>query len=297
MQVKTTAKIHRGTKQKLTADITIYRGIPNSKMQSIGSIVFLDFIAEKNINPKTPEMPDGNFAHPHRGIATFSYIIDGAIHHLDSAGGEGKVDAGGIQWMNAGNGIIHDEFFPYDFQKTGGKIFGLQFWINLPAINKAKSPNYMAIQGKDVPEIQLPDDSGKLRILLGDFEDEKSQIPNFTEQFMYHLILKPNKSIRLPANKNWEYGVHINKGKVNIDGTIDLKEKEVAELAHFGDTILYTNTTNQDADIMIFGGEPYTEPMVPYGPFIMNTEKEIETAYQDFQLGKYGHIDYSKVKI
>lgn len=297
MQTKTTAKIYKGVRQKLTSDITIYRGIPNPSMRSIGSIVFLDFLAEKIIAPKTPEMPDGSFAHPHRGIATFSYIIDGSIHHLDSAGGEGIIDAGGIQWMNTGNGIVHDEFFPYDFQRTGGRIYGLQFWINLPGVNKAKSPDYMAVQGKDVPEIPLSNNSGKLRVLLGEFENEKSNIPNFTEQFMYHLTLKPNTSISLPTNKHWEYGLHINKGKINIDTSIDLKEKEVAELFDFGETLFIRNTSKEDADFMIFGGEPYQEAMVPYGPFIMNTEQEIATAYQDFQLGKYGNIDYSKVKI
>lgn len=291
------ATIYKGRREKLTTDITIFRSLPNARMQSVGSIVFLDHIIEKTYDPKTPEMPNGSFAHPHRGIATFSYLLEGGVHHLDSAGGEGKVYSGGIQWMNAGNGIIHDEFLPYDFQQTGGKFHGLQFWLNLPAKIKAKQPDYKAIQGRDVPEINLPDNKGKLRILLGDYQNKKSEIPNFSEQFMYHIQLNPNYSTTIPTNKNWEYGIYVINEAVKIDNTIEISEKEIAELTDFGSTITLKNESDKTIDVMVFGGKPYNEPMIAYGPFIMNSEQEIAMAYRDYQHKKYGEIDYSSVKI
>ena len=290
------ATIYKGKKEKLTSDIAIVRSLPNSKMQAIGSIVFLDHVVEKTYEPKAPEMPDGSFAHPHRGIATFSYLLKGGVHHLDSAGGEGVVYEGGIQWMNSGNGIIHDEFIPYDFQKTGGKFHALQFWLNLPAKQKAEQPFYMAIQAEDVPQANLPN-AGTLRILLGDYEGQSSKIPNYLEQFMYHIRLKEGKSVILPTNKNWQYGLYMVNGSVNIENTIEVSQKEVAELSDFDDTIHLKNKGDEPIDIMFFGGKPYTEPMISYGPFIMNTQKEIAMAYTDFQKGKYGEIDYSTVKL
>jgi len=294
---KIKATIFRGRKEKLTSEISIIRTLPNTRMTSIGSIVFLDHIAEKVNQPKTPEEPDGGFAHPHRGIATFTYLIDGSVHHLDSAGGEGIVKAGGIQWMKAGNGIIHDEFMPYEFQKSGGKFHGLQFWINLPAQQKAEQPDYLAVQSENIPLIQLEDNKGTLKVLLGEFESKESIIPNYQKQFMYHISLKSGQSIELPTLANWEYGIYMVNGKVVLDDEIKVSQKEIAQLSEFDSNIQFTNQETETIDIMFFGGEPYTEKMIAYGPFIMNTEKEIAQSYADYQNGKYGKIDYSKVRI
>lgn len=291
------ARKYKGTMENLTREITILRNLPNFKMRSIGSFVFLDHIIEKEYAAKTPEMPDGSFAHPHRGIATFSYLFEGGVHHLDSAGGEGKVYSGGIQWMNAGNGIVHDEFLPYDFQQSGGRFHGLQFWINLPAKNKAEKPDYRAVQSEDVPELNLAKEAGKLRVLLGAFEGLESQIPNFTEQFMYHIQLNSNDKVRIPANLGWEYGVYPVNGNIVVDDNLTIDGREVAQLFDFGEFIEFHNGGDQSTDFMLFGGEPYGEPMAFHGPFIMNHESEIAGAYRDYQMGKYGEIDYKKVKI
>lgn len=294
---KIKATIYKGRKEQLTSDITIYRSLPNTRMNAIGSIVFLDHIAEKVNAPKTPEEPDGSFAHPHRGIATFTYILDGAVHHLDSAGGEGIVNSGGIQWMKAGNGIIHDEFMPYDFQESGGKFHGLQFWINLPAKHKAEQPDYMAIQSENIPVLQLPDNSGTVKVLLGDFNKEQSKVPNYLNQFMYHIKIAPGKSMSVTTNSQWEYGLYMVKGTVIIENEIEVSEKKIAELTDFNRTINFKNEGENTIDFMFFGGESYIEKMIPYGPFIMNSEREIAQAYNDYQKGEYGEIDYSKVKI
>ena len=289
--------VYKGRKEKLTSDITIYRSLPNVRMKAIGSIVFLDHVVEKTYKPKTPEMPDGSFAHPHRGIATFSYLLEGGVHHLDSAGGEGVVYEGGIQWMNAGNGIIHDEFIPYAFQKTGGKFHALQFWLNLPAKQKVEKPAYLAVQAEDIPEVILPDGVGTVRVLLGDYEQHNSKVPNYLEQFMYHIRLEGKQNISFPTHENWEYGVYMIKGSTSLEDNTQIGQKEIAELTEVGSRIHLENRGEEPIDIMFFGGEPYTETMVSYGPFIMNKMDEITTAYADYEAGKYGEIDYSKVEL
>lgn len=291
------AKIYKGRKETLMAGVTISRCLPNPKMKALGSVAFLDHVLEKDYEPKTPEMPDGNFAHPHRGIATFSYLLEGGVHHLDSAGGEGTVYDGGIQWMNAGNGIIHDEFLPYDFQESGGKFHALQFWLNLPPKQKAEKPDYIAVQAEDVPEVKLSDDAGKVRILLGEYKGKKSDVPSYLEQCIFHLHLSAGKEVSFPANNTWEYGLYTIKGKVSLEDSIQVSEKEIAELSDYGQTIVLKNEGSSPIDVMLFGGEPYTNPIVPYGPFIMNSDQEIATAYSDYQNGKYGQIDYSNVQL
>lgn len=294
---KIKANIYKGRSERVGPTLKIVRSLPNSKFSAIGSVVFVDHLVRQTQAAKSPEMPNGGFAHPHRGIATFTYILEGGVHHLDSNGGEGKVYDGGIQWMKAGNGVVHDEFQPYDLQEKGGVIHGFQFWLNLPSVDKKGNPDYLAVQGKDVPEITLPNNAGQMRVLLGNYEDKKSLIPSFLDQFMGHIKLKGGKSITLSANTALEYGFYLVNGSVKIDEQIELSATEIAEVYDFGDQIKLTNHGDETIDLIVFGGETYKEPTVAYGPFVMNTKDEIKLAYSDFKAGKYGKIDYSKVKI
>jgi hypothetical protein len=293
----TKANIYKGRNERVGPGLEIVRTLPNASINALGSVVFIDHLVENIIKPKKAEMPDGGFAHPHRGIATFTYILDGGVHHLDSNGGEGKVYKGGIQWMNAGNGIIHDEFTPFDIQENGGKIHGLQIWVNLPKANKKENPDYIAVQGKDVPEISLANNSGKMRVLLGEYGGKASTIPTYLDQLIGHIYLEPGKSADLNANTNWQYGIYAIKGTVKVDNQIELKQYELAELTDFQNQIKLTNEGKESIDIAVIAGEAYRETMVAYGPFVMNTEEEIELAYSDSRKGKYGGIDYSRVQI
>ena len=291
------ATIVKGRQETVGAGIEIIRSLPNSKFNSIGSVVFIDHLVEKTLSPKKAEMPDGGFAHPHRGIATFTYILAGGVHHLDSNGGEGTVYEGGIQWMKSGDGIVHDEFLPYDIQESGGKQHGLQFWLNLPAKNKAEKPAYVSVQGKDVPEINLPNEAGKMRVLLGEYEDKKSIIPGYLDQFMGHIKIEAGKSIQIDTIKDREYGLYVIQGNVKVDSEIEVKTNHVTELSDFGAQIKLSNEGPEVLEFIFFGGEAYKEPVVSYGPFIMNKNEEINLAYSDYRNGKYGKIDYSKVKL
>ena len=123
----------------------VNRVMPQQHLTPVGSFVFLDYI-DQNISPELLPKPDGRHAHPHRGIATLTYLMHGEVTHLDSRGHQGSVSSGGVQWMNAGNGIIHDEWAkPID-----DKFIGLQFWLNLNASNKSQAPSYKAVQNEEL---------------------------------------------------------------------------------------------------------------------------------------------------
>lgn len=273
--------------------VTVARALPNSQTQAVGPVVFLDHVLEKTFKPREFPEPDGSFAHPHRGIATFTYLMKGDVIHFDSHGGYGHVGAGGVQWMSAGNGVVHDEVMPKPFRDNGGKFYAFQFWVNLPAKNKAEPPSYMPVQKDDLPMIALPENAGVLKVLLGEFDGQSSPVPAFSEQFIWHVRLNPGAKTTLPTVKGHEHAGYLPVAEAVVSSA------EVAALEFFlfeeeGQDIVLENPTSEALDIMIFGGEPYLEPIVPNGPYIMNSVDEIRQAHLDFQQGKYGQIDYAR---
>lgn len=167
--------------------------------------------------------------------------------------------------------------------------------VNIQSEKKAQPPEYKAVQGEDVPIIQLPDNRGQLKVLLGEYHGKRSVIPNYLPQLMYHVQLNAKQSLSLPINSKWEYGLYTINGQITVDDEIIIPTKSVAALSDFSDTITLTNTSETTVDVMIFGGEPYREPIVFGGPFIMNSKDEINQAYADYRQGQYGDIDYNQV--
>lgn len=270
--------------------LTIMRIIPNRYANKVGSFVFLD-----HLPPILKEEVHlgGMGAHPHRGIATLSYILQGQNEHFDSAGNYAKVSSGGAQWMKAGNGIIHDENLNYDLETNSKMVHSFQFWINLPAKIKVEAPEYLAIQATDVPKRELPNESGFIKVVVGNYEDLSSKIPNYSEQFLYHIHLEAGKQFSIKIAENIEVASFVPAEKVMLND----KEFGAGEFIEFDKKegeIEIKNNSQTSVDVLLFGGEEYTESIVSEGPFVMNRQEEIVQAYQDFYAGKYGKINYRK---
>jgi len=270
--------------------LTIQRMLPNRYANKVGSFVFLDYVAPaiKEIITK-----NGMGAHPHRGIATLTYILQGEVEHFDSAGNTGKIHSGGMQWMKAGNGIIHDENFNYDSQTESKYIEGFQFWINLPAKNKAESPAHIAVQAEEVPKKALPDESGWIKVIVGNYEELSSKIPNYSEQFLYHIHLEAGKQFSINLADKIEAAAFLTTQNVILND-VEFQAGEFVEFGRKAGEIEIKNTSEKHIDVFLFGGEEYTEPMVAEGPFVMNSLGEITDAYRDFYAGKYGEIKSTK---
>lgn len=270
--------------------LTIQRMLPNRYANKVGSFVFLDYVAPaiKEIITK-----NGMGAHPHRGIATLTYILQGEVEHFDSAGNTGKIHSGGMQWMKAGNGIIHDENFNYDSQTESKYIEGFQFWINLPAKNKAESPAHIAVQAEEVPKKALPDESGWIKVIVGNYEELSSKIPNYSEQFLYHIHLEAGKQFSINLADKIEAAAFLTTQNVILN-EVEYQAGEFVEFGRKAGEIEIKNTSGKYIDVLLFGGEEYTEPMVAEGPFVMNSLGEITDAYRDFYAGKYGKIKSTK---
>jgi redox-sensitive bicupin YhaK (pirin superfamily) len=274
-------------------DMIIYRILANRYADAVGPFVFLDHLAPVKRSPDKPKMKERTGAHPHRGIATLTYILDGEGEHFDSRGNHAKVFSGGVQWMKAGNGIIHDETMNPDSQTDNSLMHGFQFWINLPAKVKKEDPEYLSVNANEVPQMQLGENSGWLKVIVGTYENLVSKIPNYSKQYLYHIHLNRGKTFSMPTEKGLEYAVYLPQHRITINDT-KFDAGNFVEFDREEGTIEITNTATTAADIILFGGEKYTEPIIAEGPFVMNTQQEIVEAYNDFHSGKYGKIIYAK---
>ena len=285
------------------ADIGEYiinRILPSRYVEAVGPFVFLDHVLPTKHSPDEPlKVVNGKGAHPHRGIATLTYILNGEAEHFDSNGNHAKVSSGGAQWMKAGNGVIHDEVVNVDPETGDLLTHAFQFWINLPSKNKAESPAYLPVQASEVPQQMLSDKSGWIKVVAGQYENLASKIPNYSKQFLYHIHLEAGKQFSIATEKGLEYAAFLPVHNAVINDT-EYKAGEFIEFDRNEGTIEINNLPDRQAgnseagiDIIVFGGEKYAEPIVAGGPFVMNTQTEIAGAYRDFHAGKYGDISYT----
>jgi redox-sensitive bicupin YhaK (pirin superfamily) len=279
------------------ADIGEYiinRILPNRYADAVGPFVFLDHALPIKHSPDEPnKVPNGKGAHPHRGIATVTYVLNGEADHLDSRGHHAKVRSGGAQWMKAGNGIIHDEVMNVDPEKSDLLTHAFQFWINLPSKQKAEPPEYIPVQADEVPTQKLSNKRGWIKVIVGEFEDLRSKIPNYSKQFLYHIHLEAGKQFSMTTEKGLEYAAFLPSHDAVIND-IKFTAGEFVEFGMEGEEIDIENNSEVAIDVILFGGEKYTEPIVAEGPFVMNTQSEIAKAYKDFHAGKYGRIIYKE---
>lgn len=283
------------TSQGHGADIGEYkinRILPNRYADSVGPFVFLDHLMPAKHSPEEPfKVVNGSGAHPHRGIATLTYILNGEADHFDSAGNHAKVRSGGVQWMKAGNGIIHDEAVNVDVEANDLLTHALQFWINLPSKQKAEVPDYRPVQAGDVPKEILGDNEGWLKVIAGQYENLVSTIPSYSKQFLYHIHLEQGKQFSIESSNGFEYAAFLPLTSALINNT-KYSKGEFIEFDREEGTIEISGDSKDASDVILFGGEPYKEPIVAHGPFVMNTKEEIAQAYTDFHAGRYGRISY-----
>ncbi|MBI0400756.1 pirin family protein [Cyclobacterium marinum] len=270
------------------AGAPIRRYLPSSLTEAVGPFILLDQAGPFKIaNTETR----GVGPHPHRGIATLTYAVSGEIEHLDSLGNRALVSSGGVQWMNAGNGIVHDERSKPDGDLTEKEKYAFQFWINLPSKIKTMKPEYIPMQAAQVPVKNMPEGAGLIRVLVGSYQNMTSKIPTYSQQFLYHLALNPGQKFKIDFLAKTEVAAVLPTASAVINaenfsgGKIIVFDEDAGEIEmeNRSDTVL---------DILLFGGEKYTEPIVAQGPFVMNSEEEIALAYEEYTQGKYGEIQY-----
>lgn len=228
--------------------------------------------------------PRGVGQHPHRGFETVTFVYDGEVTHRDSAGGGGTIGPGDVQWMTAANGITHEEFHSKAFTKTGGPFRMVQLWVNLPAANKMAPAGYQAITGAEIPVVTV--DGGSARVIAGEFLGVRGPARTFTPVNLWDVRLQPDADVEFSVPPGHNTMIAVLAGHVTINGAENLGEAEVAQFAREGARIALR--ANGNSMLLVLTGQPIDEPVVGYGPFVMNSEAEIRSAIRDFNSGRFG---------
>lgn len=269
-------------KEEAVGNKTIHRAIPNQYEKKIGPFMLLDHMGPWEISSGNGfNVPD----HPHAGIQTVTYFIDGEGLHKDSLGREQLITPGDVNWMTSGRGIVHSEQSSPEFTENGGIINGFQLWVDLPSDKRQIEPDFGSFTRNDLPLISL--DKGALRVVAGQYKDVLSPVKSFTPLHLFHYRAWQTSELELQLPVNQESAIYVAKGGIEIDGkTYD--QTEMIVLSNTGEKIELS--IKQDAHIIIFGGEKQIQPSVSYGPFVMNSMKEIQQTIDAYQRGEMGTI-------
>ena len=248
--------------------------------------LMLDYAAPTTFEPTTQRRGVGQ--HPHRGFETVTIVYDGEVEHRDSTGNGGVIGRGDVQWMTAGSGILHEEFHSSEYARRGGPFEMVQLWVNLPKKDKMTAPGYQGIVDAQIPAIALPDGAGTLRVIAGDFAGNAGPARTFSPMNVWDVRLAACKSVALPQPEGWTAMLVVLAGTVMLNGESVLREKQMATLSTTGTDVVIE--ANGDAKLLLLAGEPIDEPVVGYGPFVMNSQQEIIQAIADFNSGKFGRM-------
>jgi redox-sensitive bicupin YhaK (pirin superfamily) len=236
--------------------------------------------------PSTAERK-GVGSHPHRGFETVTIVYEGEVAHKDSTGQGGIIGPGDVQWMTAGSGILHEEFHSESFAKNGGTLNMVQLWVNLPAKLKMTKPGYQAILDKQIPTIDLKGGSGQARIIAGELDGHQGPARTFTPLHVIDLKLRKG-STSIPVPEGWNTSLVVLKGAIESGEGVVAKDAQMLMFSNQGQDIQVN--VLEDSVALLLSGEPIDEPIVGYGPFVMNTKEEIAQAMQDFNSGSFGKI-------
>ncbi|WP_422776068.1 pirin family protein [Pseudomonas mediterranea] len=253
----------------------------------ISPFLLLDHAAPSEFTPTTERRGVGQ--HPHRGFETVTIVYQGELEHRDSTGSGGKIGPGDVQWMTAASGIIHEEFHSEAFARQGGFMEMVQLWVNLPAKDKMAPAGYQTLLKNDIPNIELKDDAGRLRLIAGTFEGQQGPAKTFTPIDVWDIRLNGGKSLTLDLHEGRNTALVVLHGTVQANGRERIEAGQLALFDRAGDQM--TLHANNDAVVLLLSGEPIDEPIVGHGPFVMNSEQEIHQAFNDFHSGRFGQMD------
>ncbi|WP_147652406.1 pirin family protein [Vulcaniibacterium gelatinicum] len=254
--------------------------------RQISPFLMLDYAAPTRFEPAA--RPRGVGVHPHRGFETVTIVYSGELEHRDSTGAGGKIGPGDVQWMTAASGILHEEFHSQEFTRNGGTMEMVQLWVNLPARDKMASPGYQTLLAADIPVVDLPDGAGRMRVIAGEYAGRRGPARTFTPMDVWDLRLATGGKARFDIAEGRTLALAVLHGTVLVNGQHVARQMQLVILDRAGSG--FEIEANDDATVLVLSGEPLDEPIVGYGPFVMNTVEEIRQAIADFNSGRFGRL-------
>jgi redox-sensitive bicupin YhaK (pirin superfamily) len=263
----------------------VNRPFPSAAVPQVDPFLLLDEMGPVELGPgEAVGAPD----HPHRGFETVTYVLAGGVEHRDSAGHAGRIGPGDVQWMTAGAGVVHSEMPTEELLEGGGRMHGFQLWVNLPRRDKMMRPRYQEIAAKDIPRASSGDGLVEVTVIAGESLGARAAIDTRTPILYLHLRLAPGGSLAQPVPAGWNGFAYVIDGEARVAGRA-VPARHAALLGD-GDEVLLENRSGQPVELLLLAGAPLREPVVQYGPFVMNTRQEIVEAIRDYQTGAMGTI-------
>lgn len=256
--------------------------------KQLSPFLLLDYAGPMDFTPTQQRRGVGQ--HPHRGFETVTIVYHGEVEHRDSTGKGGIIGPGDVQWMTAGGGILHEEFHSDSFAQRGGAFEMVQLWVNLPAKDKMTTPGYQAIRNETIPLVTLPEGAGSLRVIAGDYAGENGPAQTFSPLNVWDIRLNQGKSTEFSLPDGWNTALIVLRGTVQVNGDAIARDAEMVLLGSAGSKVIVE--ANNDAVLLLLSGEPIEEPIIGYGPFVMNTQEQIAEAIADFNSGRFGSMSH-----
>lgn len=282
MSARTVKALHPALRDDI-GDLTTRRPLPGPGIDLLDPFLFLNHHGPQLYPPGNQGLPFG--PHPHRGFETVTFILEGELTHLDSGGHQSVIKAGGVQWMTAGRGLVHAELSPEEFKKRGGPLEILQLWVNLPARLKMTEPRYVGLQAGQIPA-RIGDD-GRVTIhpVSGVWDGQAGPVHSLTGIHMATVALAPGGRLVVPVAPGRNVFLYVVRGELEIGGRA-APAFHLVELNDDGDEVAFE--AKSETVLLLGHAEPFNEPVVAHGPFVMNNREEIIQAIRDYQAGKFG---------
>lgn len=284
--VREAEKILSSHRQREGAGFIVRRPLPAPGLTALDPFLLIDEMGPIEYKPgEAVGAPD----HPHRGFETVTYVLEGEVLHEDSAGHRGTIKPGGVQWMTAGGGVVHSETPSAATLEHGGRAHGFQIWVNLPARLKMTRPRYQELGAEQIPTAATPDGLAKVKVIAGEALGVRAAIDTHTPIVYQDWSLEPDADVTIALDSAQRALVYVFAGSARVgDRAEDVREGQLAVLGA-GDAVRLRGGAEQ-ARLLLLAGVPLGEPVARYGPFVMNTPRELQQAFQDYQSGRMGEI-------
>ncbi len=254
--------------------------------RQLSPFLLLDYAGPHGFGPSARKRGVGQ--HPHRGFETVTIVYQGEVDHRDSTGAGGHIGPGDVQWMTAAKGILHEEFHSEAFTRDGGTLEMVQLWVNLPAKDKMADAGYQTLLDADIPSVPLADDAGRVRVIAGEFDGHRGPARTFTPIDVWDVRMNQGRATTLRVPEGHTLALVVLHGTVLVNGQQVAREAQFVQFERAGSEIAIE--ANTDATLLLLAGQPLDEPVIGYGPFVMNTREEIVQAVNDFNDGQFGRM-------
>jgi quercetin 2,3-dioxygenase len=288
-QQRSVTKVVPATRTVEGGGFVVRRTFPTARLDMVDPFLLLDHMGPQDYGPgEAVGAPD----HPHRGFETVTYMLEGAFEHQDSSGGGGYLGPGDVQWMTAGAGIVHSELPAERIRREGGRVHGLQLWVNLPRADKMSPPRYQEIKADEIP-VTEPVPGARVKVVAGDVFGVRGPVETHSPIVYLHVTLQPGASVEVPippGHQAFSYVIR-GRGRFSAEQTAASESQLVLFAGDEGDVRI---EASDDADValdaLVISGVPLREPVARYGPFVMNSRDELVQAFDDYQSGAMGRI-------